>query len=636
MSATSYDSSNIQVLEGLEPVRKRPGMYIGSTDERGLHHLVWEIVDNSIDEAMAGHARNIIVTMHSDGSVSVEDDGRGIPVDLHPKTGKSALETVMTVLHAGGKFGGDESGYKVSGGLHGVGASVVNALSTKMQVWVHKDGKVYTQSYQIGIPDGQVAETWEKTTKHGTIVRFWPDATMFTTVIFDYDTIKTRLRQQAYLTKGITLTLINQFEDTNYRFFFEWWIESYVHYLNRTVEAVADEVFYVEKQIEHVAVEIALQYKKDDYNEKTISFVNNVITPEGGTHVVGFKMALTRTINKYAREQEILKEKDQNLTNEDVVEWLTAIVSVKVPEPQFEWQTKWKLGTPEVKWISDRVMGEAFYDFLAENPKAGRQIIEKCLLAARARAAARNARDTIIRKGALEGSGLPGKLADCSSKDPSKCELYIVEGDSAGGSAKQWRDREFQAILPLRGKILNTEQARLDKVFSNAEIKNLIIWLGTSIGESFDYTRLRYHRIVIMTDADVDGAHIRTLLLTFFFRYFRPLVENGHIFIANPPLYKLSKWKQTWYVYSDAQKEKVISEEWVTTEWIQRYKGLGEMNPDQLWETTMDPIQRKMFRVSIEDAEKADEVFRILMGEDVAPRKHFIQTRAKTVTNLDI
>lgn len=632
----SYDSSNIQVLEWLEPVRKRPWMYIGSTDERGLHHLVWEIVDNSIDEAMAWHAKNIIVTMHADGSVSVEDDGRGIPVDVHAKTGKSALETVMTVLHAGGKFGGEESGYKVSWGLHGVGASVVNALSTKMQVWVHKDGKVYTQSYQIGVPDGQVAPTGEKTDKHGTIVRFWPDATMFTTVVFDYDTIKTRLRQQAYLTKWITLTLINEFEDTRYRFFFEGGIESYVHYLNRSVEPVSDEVFYVDKQIDHIQVEIAMQYKKDDYNEKTISFVNNVITPEGGTHVVGFKMALTRTINKYAREQEILKEKDQNLSNEDVVEWLTAIISVKVPEPQFEGQTKWKLGTPEAKWTTDRAMGEAFYDFLSENPKSAKAIIEKCLLAARARAAARNARDTIIRKWALEGSGLPGKLADCSSKDPSKCELYIVEGDSAGGSAKQGRNREFQAILPLRGKILNTEQARLDKVFANGEIKNLIIWLGTSIGESFDYSRLRYHRIVIMTDADVDGAHIRTLLLTFFFRYFRPLVENGHIFIANPPLYKLSKWKQTWYVYNDEQKTKIIEEEWVTTEWVQRYKGLGEMNPEQLWETTMDPLQRKMFRVSIDDAEKADEVFRILMGEDVPPRKHFIQSRAKNVANLDV
>ncbi len=634
--SNTYDSSNIQVLEGLEPVRKRPGMYIGSTDERGLHHLVWEIVDNSIDEAMAGHARNITVTMHADGSVSVEDDGRGIPVDIHAKTGKSALETVMTVLHAGGKFGWEESGYKVSGGLHGVGASVVNALSTKMQVWVHKDGKVYTQSYKIGVPDAQVADTGEKTNKHGTVVRFWPDATMFTTVAFDYDTIRTRLRQQAYLTKGITLTLVDEFQNSKYRFFFEWGIESYVHHLNRSVEPVGEDVFYVDKQIDHIQVEVALQYKKDDYNERTISFVNNVITPEGGTHVVGFKMALTRTINKYAREQEILKEKDQNLANEDVVEGLTAIVSVKVPEPQFEGQTKWKLGTPEAKWTTDKVMGESFYDFLSEHPKTARAIIEKCLLAARARAAARNARDTIIRKGALEGSGLPGKLADCSSKDASKCELYIVEGDSAGGSAKQGRNREFQAILPLRGKILNTEQARLDKVFANGEIKNLIIALGTSIGESFDYGRLRYHRIVIMTDADVDGAHIRTLLLTFFFRYFRPLVENGHIFIANPPLYKLSKGKQAWYAYSDAQKQSIIDTENVTTEGIQRYKGLGEMNPEQLWETTMDPDQRKMFRVTIEDAERADAVFRMLMGEDVPPRKHFIQSRATSVANLDV
>ena len=636
MSATTYDSSNIQVLEGLEPVRKRPGMYIGSTDERGLHHLVWEIVDNSIDEAMAGHASHITVTMHTDGSVSVEDDGRGIPVDVHAKTGKSALETVMTVLHAGGKFGWDESGYKVSGGLHGVGASVVNALSTKMQVWVHKDGQVYTQSYQIGVPDGAVVPTGARTKKHGTIVRFWPDASMFTTVVFDYDTIRIRLRQQAYLTKWITITFCDEFEDTAYRFFFEWGIESYVHYLNRSTDPVTDEVFYADKQVDQVQVEIALQYKKDDYNEKLISFVNNVITPEGGTHVVGFKMALTRTINKYAREQDILKEKDTNLTNEDVVEGLTVIISVKVPEPQFEWQTKWKLGNAEVKWIADRAMGEGFYDFLAENPRAAKQIIEKCLLAARARAAARSARDTIIRKGALEGSGLPGKLADCSSKDASKCELYIVEGDSAGGSAKQGRDRIFQAILPLRGKILNTEQARLDKIFGNAEIKNLIIGLGTSIGESFDYSRLRYHRIVIMTDADVDGAHIRTLLLTFFFRYFRPLVDNGHIFIANPPLYKLSKGKQAWYVYNEEQKLKTIIDEGITTEWVQRYKGLGEMNPEQLWETTMDPVQRKMFRVTVEDAERADEVFRILMGEDVPPRKHFIQSRAKTVANLDV
>ncbi len=636
MSSTTYDSSNIQVLEGLEPVRKRPGMYIGSTDERGLHHLVWEIVDNSIDEAMAGHAKNITVKMHADGSISVEDDGRGIPVDIHAKTGKSALETVMTVLHAGGKFGGEESGYKVSWGLHGVGASVVNALSTKMQVWVHKDGKVYTQSYKVGFPDGPAAPTGEKTSKHGTIVQFWPDATMFTTTVFDYDTIRTRLRQQAYLTKGITITFLDEFTDSKYRFFFEGGIESYVHHLNRAADPIGEDVFYVDKQIDSVQVEISLQYKKDDYSERTISFVNNVITAEGGTHVVGFKMALTRTINKYAREQEFLKEKDQNLANEDVVEGLTVIISVKVPEPQFEWQTKWKLGNAEVKGITDKAMGEAFYDFLSEHPKTGRAIIEKCLLASRARAAARNARDTIIRKWALEGSGLPGKLADCSSKDPTKCELYIVEGDSAGGSAKQGRNREFQAILPLRGKILNTEQARLDKIFGNTEIKNLIIALGTSISESFDYSRLRYHRIIIMTDADVDGAHIRTLLLTFFFRYFRQLVDSGHIFIANPPLYKLSKGKSAWYAYTEAQKLVFIEEEGITSEGVQRYKGLGEMNPEQLWETTMDPEKRKMFRVTIEDAEKADAVFRMLMGEDVPPRKHFIQSRATSVANLDV
>lgn len=617
-------------------MRKRPGMYIGETDETGLHHLIWEIVDNSIDEAMAGYAKNITISMHSDGSISVDDDGRGIPVDIHPKTGKSTLETVMTVLHAGGKFGGPDSGYKVSGGLHGVGASVVNALSDKLQVWVHKDGKVFTQIYKRGIPEAPANETGETTDRHGTIVRFWPDATMFSTVIFNYETILTRIRQQAYLTKGVTLTVRNEYANSQYRFFFEGGIQSYIHYLNRNAESIGDDVFYGEKIQDDTQVEIALQYKKDDFSEKIISFVNNVITPEGGTHVVGFQMALTRTINKYAREQEILKEKDQNLENVDMLEGICAIISVKVPEPRFSSQDKRKFVIPETKTIVDRVLSEKLYDFLAEHPKTARAIVEKCLLAARARAAARNARDTIIRKGALEGSGLPGKLADCSSKDPSKCELYIVEGDSAGGSAKQGRSREFQAILPLRGKILNTEQARLDKIFGNAEIKNLIIAFGTSIGESFDYSRLRYHRIIIMTDADVDGAHIRTLLLTFFFRYFRPLIENGHIFIANPPLYKLSKGKQTWYVYSDEQKIKLIEEEGVTTEGIQRYKGLGEMNPEQLWETTMDPEQRKMFRVRIEDAERADQVFRVLMGEDVPPRKHFIQSHAKQVSNLDI
>ena len=557
----TYDSSQIQVLEGLDPVRKRPGMYIGETNEQGLHHLVWEIVDNSIDEAMAGHAKHITVMMHSDGSISVEDDGRGIPVDIHPKTGKSALETVMTVLHAGGKFGGAESGYKVSGGLHGVGASVVNALSDNMQVWVHKDGKIYTQSYKRGVPDDQVKDTGEKTKKHGTVVRFWPDATMFTTVIFNYDTIRNRLRQQAYLTKGITMTLFNEFTDTSYRFFFEGGIQSYVHHLNRGVETIGDEIFYVDRNLEDIQVEIALQYKKDDYTDKLISFVNNVTTTDGGTHMAGFQAALTRTMNKYAREQEFLKEKDNNLESTDVLEGICAVISVKVPEPRFSSQTKEKLVNPEVKSVVDKIFSERLYDFLAENPKVAKSMIDKCLLASRARAAARNARDTIIRKGALEGSGLPGKLADCSSKDPSKCELYIVEGDSAGGSAKQGRAREFQAILPLRGKILNTEQARLDKIFGNTEIKNLIIALGTSIGDIFDYSRLRYHRIVIMTDADVDGAHIRTLLLTFFFRYFRPLVDNGHIFIANPPLYKMSKGKSSWYAYSDDQKVAIMEAE---------------------------------------------------------------------------
>lgn len=637
MSETSqhYDSSSIQVLEWLEPVRKRPWMYIGETNEQWLHHLVWEIVDNSIDEAMAGHAKHIIVTMHSDGSVSVEDDGRGIPVDIHPKTGKSTLETVMTVLHAWGKFGGAESGYKVSWGLHWVGASVVNALSTKMQVWVHKDGKVFTQIYNIWVPQGPATEVG-KSDKHGTIVRFWPDATMFTTVVFNYETIRTRLRQQAYLTKGITLTLLDEYTDEKYRFFFEWGIQSYVHHLNRWSEVVGDSIFYVDKNLDDIQVEIALQYKKDDFSDRIVSFVNNVTTTDGGTHMAGFQAALTRTINKYAREQEILKEKDNNLESSDVLEGLCAVISVKVPEPRFSSQTKEKLVNPEAKSVVDKVCSEKLYEYLQENPKTAKAMIEKSLLAARARAAARNARDTIIRKWVLEGMTLPGKLADCSSKDPSKSELYIVEGDSAGGSAKQGRDREFQAILPLRGKILNTEQARIDRVFGNNEIKNLIIAMGTSIGDSFDISKLRYHRIIIMTDADVDGAHIRTLLLTFFFRYFRPLIENGYIYIAQPPLYRLQKWKQIWYTYGDEEKIALINEHGITTEWVQRYKGLGEMNPDQLWETTMDPTVRKMYRVGITDAERADETFRMLMGEEVAPRKRFIQTRAKNVANLDI
>lgn len=634
MTNSTYTSSNIQILEWLEPVRKRPGMYIGSTDERGLHHLVWEIVDNSIDEAMAGYAKNITVSIETDGSVRVEDDGRGIPTDIHPKTGKSALETVMTVLHAGGKFGGEESGYKVSGGLHGVGASVVNALSNKMHAEVHKDGKVYLQTYARGVPDGDVKEVG-KTDKHGTIVQFWPDDSMFSVLEFDYLTIKNRLRQQAYLTKGITLTLFDKRTDTAYRFYFEGGVQSYIAHMNRTSDVIGD-IFSVDKNADGVQVEIALQYKKNEYDERSVSFVNNIHTPEGGTHLAGFKTALTRTINKYARTNEFLKEKDQNLTNEDMVEGLTAVISVKVGEPQFEGQTKAKLGNSEVRGIVDRVFAEKFAEFLEENPRTAKGIIEKCILACRARQAARSARDTIIRKGALEGMTLPGKLADCSSKDPSKSEIYIVEGDSAGGSAKQGRDREFQAILPLRGKILNTEQARLDKIFGNQEIKNLIIAIGTSIGDTFDMNRLRYHRIIIMTDADVDGAHIRTLLLTFFYRYLRPLVDGWYIFIAQPPLYKLSKGKQAWYVFSDEEKEVIMKEHNVVSDGIQRYKGLGEMNPEQLWETTMDPTVRKMYRVKVADAEKANEVFKTLMGEDVPPRKRFIQSRAKHVTNLDV
>ncbi len=631
-----YDSSSIQVLEGLEPVRKRPGMYIGETNEQGLHHLVWEIVDNSIDEAMAGHARNITVTLHADNSASVSDDGRGIPVDIHPKTGKSALETVMTVLHAGGKFGGESSGYKVSGGLHGVGASVVNALSDTMEVLVHKNGKVYRQSYQRGVPDGQVAETGEKTGGHGTIVRFWPDATIFSVTVFDYQTIVNRMRQQAYLTKGITITIQDERTGAKYRFFFEGGVKSYISHIAKGSELIGDEIFYLDKELDGASIEIALQYRKDDYSTKVIAFTNNVINTDGGTHVAGFQTALTRTINKYGRAQEYLKEKDENLASEDMLEGLIAVISVKVPEPRFSSQTKEKLVNPEIKGIVDRSFGERLSEWLEENPRSAKAVFEKCLLAARARAAARSARDTIIRKGALEGMTLPGKLADCSSKDPAKSELYIVEGDSAGGSAKQGRNREFQAILPLRGKILNTEQARLDKIFANQEIKNLIIALGTSIGDTFDIAKLRYHRLVIMTDADVDGAHIRTLLLTFLYRYLTPLIVGGHVYIANPPLYKLTKGKDTWYVYSEAEKTRFLAEYGITTEGVQRYKGLGEMNPEQLWETTMDPGRRKMFRVGIQDAEIADQVFRTLMGEDVPPRRRFIQSRAKHVANLDI
>ena len=628
----NYWAESIQVLEWLEPVRKRPGMYIGSTDERGLHHLVWEIVDNSIDEAMAGHCDTIITTLWKDGSCTVEDNGRGIPVEKHAKTGKSTLETILTVLHAGWKFGG--GWYKVSGGLHGVGSSVVNALSTKMEAWVHRDGKIHYQSFTRGQTDADI-QVVGKTDKTGTIIKFYPDAEIFKiTTDFDYTTIVNRLRQQAYLTKGIKLNIIDERTEKRYKFYFEGWVKSYVHFLNKN-EDVQGDIFYTEKEKNDILVELSLQYNKG-YSNNITSFVNNIHTPEGGTHVTGFRTALTRTINKYARDKGILKEKDQNLTNEDVIEGLTCVISVKVIDPQFEGQTKGKLWTPEARWAVDGVFSEKFMEFLEEDPKTAKHVIEKVLLAAKARLAARAARDTVIRKGALEWMTLPGKLADCSSKDPVKSELYIVEGDSAGGSAKQGRDRETQAILPLRGKILNTEQARIDKIFANNEVKNLIIALGTSIWESFDISKLRYHRIVIMTDADVDGAHIRTLLLTFFFRYLRDIVEWGYLYIAQPPLYKLSKWKKAWYVYTEDEKEKIMAENDIVWENIQRYKGLGEMNPEQLWETTMDPQERKMYKVSIHDAKAADEIFKILMWGEVAPRKRFIQTRAMDVKNLDV
>ncbi|MCT4617233.1 MAG: DNA topoisomerase (ATP-hydrolyzing) subunit B [Candidatus Gracilibacteria bacterium] len=630
-ASANYSADNIQVLEGLEPVRKRPGMYIGSTDERGLHHLIWEIVDNSIDEAMAGYCDKIIITMGKDGSITVEDNGRGIPTDVHAKTGKSALETIMTVLHAGGKFGG--GGYKVSGGLHGVGASVVNALSNKTQAWVHRNGEVFYQEYQKGAIMDDV-KVVDKTKKTGTIIKFYPDDTIFTTVEFDYKTIVKRVRQQAYLTKGVELVIFNEITDEKYRFYFEGGVKSYVSFLNKKEDSIGN-IMYVDKEKDDVQVEISLQYNKS-YSNNIITFVNNVITPEGGSHLTGFRTALTRTINKYARGKDILKEKDQNMTNEDVIEGLTAVISVKVVEPQFEGQTKAKLGNPEVRGIVDSVFSQALMEFLEENPSDAKGVCDKVILAAKARLAARAARDTVIRKGALEGMTLPGKLADCVSKDPTVSELYIVEGDSAGGSAKQGREKENQAILPLKGKILNTEQARIDKIFSNNEVKSLIIALGTGVGETFDISKLRYHRIVIMTDADVDGAHIRTLILTFFFRYMKEIVEQGYLYIAQPPLYKLSKGKKAWYVYDEAEKERIMKEEGVVGDNVQRYKGLGEMNPEQLWETTMDPEERKMSKVKIEDAQKADEIFKILMGSDVPPRRKFVQSRAKSVKNLDV
>jgi DNA gyrase subunit B len=685
--SANYSSENITVLEGLDPVRKRPGMYIGSTSETGLHHLVWEIVDNSVDEAMAGHADRIEVVIQEDGGVTVHDNGRGIPVDVHKTTKKSALETVLTVLHAGGKFGGDASGYKVSGGLHGVGAAVVNALSTSMSGQVRRDGKIYEQKYKIGIPQGKVKEIgkvdknspWQT----GTSITFYPDASIFETTTFKFKTILEHLRSQAYLTKGLHFIITDERVGLTYQYYFEGGVVSYIKQVNRN-KKVKHQPIYINKVYEDTMVELAIQYT-DDFDETVLAYANNEYNAEGGMHVTGFRTALTRVINSYAVKNNFVKENDK-LTGEDLREGLTAIISVKLPNPQFEGQTKGKLGNPEVRTAVDAVLSHELEVFLEEHPQDATKIIEKGILAAKARLAARAARDSVIRKGVLDGLALPGKLADCSESDPAKCELYIVEGDSAGGSAKQGRDRRFQAILPLRGKILNVERARLDKMLSSNEIKNLIIAFGTGVGDMFDIEKLRYHRVIIMTDADVDGAHIRTLLLTLFYRYFPDIIKNGHLYIAQPPLYRVQVGKSFQYAFTEDERDEIIADmvkeagekkgtakgkkgakaevEEVETDEnaeegteenaesgedgvavkavggvkyaVQRYKGLGEMNPDQLWETTMDPENRVMLQVEIEDVEKISEVFETLMGDEVPPRKRFITTHAKAVKNLDI
>jgi len=631
---SKYDASSIQVLEGLEAVRRRPGMYIGTTDIRGLHHLVYEIVDNSVDEALAGYCDRIDVTIHADGAVTVVDNGRGIPVDVHPKLGKSALEVIMTVLHAGGKFGG--GGYKVSGGLHGVGASVVNALSEWVVVEVRKDGKLYRQRYERGRPVTPVEQVGEVgPDEHGTKTTFKADATIFDSINYNFDTLMQRFREIAYLTKGLQITFRDERTDREMSFYFDGGIVSFVRHLNRRRQVLQPRPFAVSREVNGNLIEVALQYN-DGVAESTYTFANNINTIDGGTHVTGFKAALTRAINEYARRHGLLKENDPNLSGEDVREGLTAIISVMLPEPQFEGQTKAKLGNAEVAGIVQSVVYESFTSYLEENPSIARRIIEKCLTAARAREAARKARELVQRKGALDTFSLPGKLADCTERDPAKAELYIVEGDSAGGSAKQGRDRRFQAVLPLRGKILNVEKARLDRMLHNEEIRALITALGTGIGDQYDRSKLRYHRIILMTDADVDGAHIRTLLLTFFFRYLEGLIVDGHLYIAQPPLYRLQSGKEVYYVYSDEERDAILNRGDGKTWDVQRYKGLGEMNPEQLWETTMDPARRTLLQVTIDDAVKADETFNMLMGSAVPPRKRFIQAHAREVRNLDI
>lgn len=631
----NYDASQIQVLEGLEAVRKRPGMYIGSTSSRGLHHLVYEIVDNSIDEALAGYCKNIKVYIHKDNSVTVVDDGRGMPVGIHPKMGKPTVEVIMTVLHAGGKFGG--GGYKVSGGLHGVGASVVNALSELCEVIVTRGGYVWKQSYKRGAVLTGLEKIGEAEGS-GTKVHFKPDHEIFEETEYDFEILSQRLRELAFLNKGINITLIDEREDEVKEevYHYEGGIKSFVSYLNRNKEVLHEEPIYVEGLKDGIAVEVSLQYH-DGFNENIFTFANNIDTVEGGTHLAGFKTALTRVMNDYGRRFGHLKESDKNLSGDDIREGLTAVVSVKISEPQFEGQTKTKLGNSEVRSAVDSISGEGISTFLEENPEVGKIIIEKALLASRAREAARRARE-LTRKSVLERSSLPGKLADCSSKDPKECEIYIVEGDSAGGSAKQGRDRKFQAILPLRGKIMNVEKQRLDKILGSDTIRSMVTAIGAGIGPEFDIEKIRYNRIIIMTDADVDGAHIRTLLLTFFYRYMRDLVEQGHVYIAQPPLYKISKGKQERYAYSDAAADEIIEEFGGkdSSVNVQRYKGLGEMNAGQLWETTMDPESRILLRADIEDAMVADEIFTILMGDKVEPRREFIQKNAKNVSNLDI
>lgn len=691
-----YTAESIQVLEGLEPVRKRPGMYIGTTGIDGLHHLVWEVFDNAEDEALAGYAKNIEVTLLSNNRVRVKDDGRGIPVEKHKQTGKSALETVMTTLHAGGKFGGEA--YKVSGGLHGVGVSVVNALSIWLKVEVARDGELYEQEYERGIPKKPVKKVG-KVKGNGTTVTFEPDPEIFKEIRFEWDTILTHLRQQAYLTKGVRIKVIDERnpieakEDNKksfieHSFYFEGGIVSYIEFLNRELEPKNKNIFYVGKEHQDIFVEVALQYV-DDLQSREISFANNIHTHEGGMHVTGFRSAITRTLNDYARKNGVLKEKDDNLSGEDVREGLTTVISVKLREPQFEGQTKAKLGTPDARTAVETVMGVEFTDWLERNPTDAREILETVILASKARLAAKAARETVLRKGALEGMTLPGKLRDCSSRDPSESELFLVEGDSAGGSATQGRSRHTQAILPLKGKILNVEKARVDKMLAHQEIRALIIAMGTAIAEEFDLNKLRYHKIIIMTDSDVDGSHIRTLLLTLFYRYFPQIIEKGHLYIAQPPLYKIQKGQKIMYAQNDAEKEKIMAEikkeallhlsstkvlkgkqdsggqqakdkkaeeneEWevaslesngkaeeaveekISGVTIQRYKGLGEMNPSQLWETTLDPQNRILLQVAIKDAHEADRVFDILMGSEVMPRKKFIQSHAKSVQNLDI